>query len=124
MKKSVFYLALIWGLLTNNEMAEQSDVTAYYFHSNVRCSTCRNIERMTKEAISTLPDVKFETVNTDEAENKHFLTDYGLYTKSVVLVSQDGKWKNLDKIWNYVGNEQEFKMYIQSEVQNFLKDVK
>lgn len=59
MKKSVFYLALIWGLLTSNAMAEQSDVTAYYFHSNVRCSTCRNIERMTKEAIATITFEKY-----------------------------------------------------------------
>lgn len=119
MKKSVFYLALIWGLLASNAMAEQSDVTAYYFHSNVRCSTCRNIERMTKEAIATIPNVKFETVNTDEAENKHFLTDYGLYTKSVVLVAPDGKWKNLDQIWNFVRSEPEFKNYIITETNNF-----
>ncbi len=120
MQKIVFSLL---GICLFSSIAH-AETNVSYFHNSVRCATCRKMETWSSEAVKNLP-VMFESVNTDEPENKHFLTDYGLYSKSVVISdSQSGKWKNLDKIWNYVGNEQEFKMYIQSEVQNFLKDVK
>lgn len=120
MQKIIFSLL---GICLFSSMA-QAETSVSYFHNSVRCTTCHKMEKWSSEAVKELP-VVFESVNTDEPENKHFLTDYGLYSKSVVISdSQSEKWKNLDKIWNYVGNEQEFKMYIQSEVQNFLKDVK
>lgn len=119
MKKLLFFLALFMGLSFGQAKAEQS-ITAYYFHSNVRCSTCRNIERMSKEAVATIPNVKFKEINTDEPENKHYLADYGLYTKSVVLVDSTGKWKNLDKIWDLVRTEPEFKAYIIQETNTFM----
>lgn len=101
-----------------------AETNVSYFHNSVRCATCHKMEKWSSEAVKELP-VVFESVNTDEAENKHFLTDYGLYSKSVVVRdTASGKWKNLDKIWNHVGNEQEFKLYIQSEVQNFLENTK
>ena len=31
------------------------------------------------------------------------------------------KYKNLDKVWSYLGNEEKFKNYIETEVESFLK---
>ena len=120
MQKIIF--SLLGICLFSSVALAQTNVS--YFHNSVRCRTCHKMEKWSLEAVKELP-VVFESINTDEPENKHFLTDYGLYSKSVVVSdSQSGKWKNLDKVWNYVGNEQEFKLYIQSEVQNFMKDAK
>lgn len=99
--------------------AEEFKTTVYYFHSSQRCITCNRMEKYTMEAVAELKDTKFEAVNTDEPQNKHYLKDYGLYTKSVVITDNKGNCKNLDKIWSYARDEVKFKDYIKSEIAEF-----
>jgi hypothetical protein len=118
-----------------NEQEARNYVDAYYFHGDFRCRSCRLIETMTKDVIQNnfkndlaSKILRFKVINVEEPENKHFIKDYGLYSKSVVLsLIQDNKeikYKNLDKIWSYLGNEKTFKEYVESEVKIFLKDRK
>ncbi|MFA5316467.1 MAG: nitrophenyl compound nitroreductase subunit ArsF family protein [Dehalococcoidales bacterium] len=104
------------------EDANNAHVVAYYFHGSARCPTCHKLERYSKEAIG--PGLK--VVNVDEKENEHYIKDYRLYTKSLVLsLVADGrevKWKNLDKIWEYAGNEQKFIDYVKNETAGLLKE--
>ncbi len=104
----------------------------YYFHGTQRCSNCIKIEAYTKEAIDSafstqLKDsvLVWRLVNTDEDANKHCRDDYQLFTKSVVLSDlADGKqihWKNLDKIWEHLGDKAAFQAYIREEVAAYLK---
>jgi hypothetical protein len=108
-------------------------VSAYYFHGNFRCPTCRKLEQYSKEAIENgfkdalvSGKIQFQSINTDEKANQHFLNDYQLYTKSLVLsLAKDGKeikYKNLTKIWELVRNKQQFYDYVNSEVTDFLKE--
>lgn len=108
-------------------------LVVYYFHGTQRCSNCLKIEAYTKETIdssfaSQLKDslVVWRMINTDEDANKHYRDDYQLFTKSVVLSHcQDGKqvrWKNLDKIWEHLGDKAAFQAYIRDEVSAYLKD--
>ena len=110
-----------------------SKVTAYYFHGNLRCSTCHKLEQYSKEAIETnfkdalsSGKLEFKAVNVEERGNEHFAQDYQLYTKSLVIsLVKDGKEvksKNLAKIWDYVGNKQKFYDYVTEEIKNFLKE--
>jgi hypothetical protein len=110
-------------------------VIAYYFHGNVRCPSCRKIEAYTKEAIDSafgesLKSGKLEwrVVNTDSSENEHYLKDYQLFTKSVVLSDvHDGtqtRWKNLGKVWELLGDQAKFHAYIQDEMRPFLDSTK
>jgi hypothetical protein len=96
-----------------------SKVKAYYFHGNMRCSTCLKLEQYSREAIeNNFKDamasgkLEFKTVNVESAGNEHFVDDYQLYTRSLVLSlvkgSKEVKSKNLTKIWEYVGNKQKF----------------
>jgi hypothetical protein len=107
-------------------------VYAYYFHSLMRCPTCYKLEQYSKEAIennfkSELASGKleFKVVNIDEKVNAHFVDDYQLYTKALVLsLTKDGKEiksKNLNRIWELVGNKDKFTEYIKVELANFLK---
>ncbi len=110
----------------------QADRTiAYYFHGYRRCASCLKIEAYTKEAIDSfftepLTDGRLEwrVVNTDDEENQHFLKDYQLYTKSVVLVAMNNdkqvRWKNLDKVWKLLGDKKEFMDYIHTELNTFM----
>ena len=107
-------------------------VTAYYFHGNVRCQTCKKIEAYTRESITSSFTNELSTgrllwkiVNVDEPENEHFVKDYELTSRSVVLVDAAGgkqlEWKNLASIWDLVGDKEKFQTYISDETKGFLK---
>lgn len=105
---------------------------AYYFHGNSRCPTCHKLEHYSKEVIEdnfkdklASGELVFNVINTDKKGNEHFVSDYQLYTKSLVISlvkeGKEVKSKNLVKIWDYVGNRQKFFDYVTSEINNFLK---
>lgn len=106
-------------------------VVAYYFHVTVRCPTCRTIEAYSKEAIEKgfAGDLKngaieWRLVNVQLPENRHFVQDYRLFTRSLVLVKvRDGKqveWRNLEKVWDLVGDKADFVKYVQANVKTYL----
>jgi hypothetical protein len=106
-------------------------VIAYYFHGTQRCATCRKLEAYSLESIQAgfpgqLRDgtLEWRVVNIDEPGNKHFVEDYKLYTRSLVIVKlQEGKqteWKNLEKIWDLVDDKQGFATYVQQEIKTYL----
>ena len=109
-------------------------VSAFYFHTNMRCATCKTIEQYTKEAIEKSFGEQLKThklclqiINTDEKGNEHFMQDYQLYTKAVVLcVVMDGKevkFANLTRIWELTQNKEAFEKYITAEVGKYLKEL-
>ena len=113
---------------------ETTYVIAYYFHGNFRCSNCYKIEQYSREAIETYfgsqlknKRLIFKTVNTDQPENQHYIKDYQLYTKSLVIAEvKDGKqikWKNLEKVWNYLHDQDKFYQYVKSEIQKYLEEM-
>lgn len=109
-------------------------IIAYYFHGNVRCATCKKLEALSDEAIKTgFPQelkngvIEWRVVNVEAKGNEHFIEEYKLFSKSLVLVEMDGdkqlKWKNLDKIWELVKDKDAFLKYVQNEVKLYLADV-
>jgi hypothetical protein len=107
---------------------------AYYFHGNFRCDNCRKIEQYSQVAIEKyfVEELKteklaFTIINTDLPENKHFIEDYQLYTRSLVIAEyKDGKqvrWKNLAKVWDYLNDKEAFYEYVRSEIRNYLEQL-
>lgn len=126
------------GVDTRSELPKSNEtrhkVIAYYFYTTKRCPTCRKIEEYTTESIETAfaaqlksGKLEFHVVNVDEPENRHYIDDYQLTTKSVVLADyQYGKqtrWKNLDRVWQYVGKRQTFIDYIEDETKDYLGEL-
>jgi len=121
-------------LSANEDQTEsQAKVVTYYFHTTYRCVSCKKIEAYSKEAIeSGFADqlengtLTFQSVNIDEDENKHFIKDYQLYTKSLVICNMDdGKqveWKNLAKVWELIRDKDAFIKYVQDEINVYLKE--
>lgn len=114
-----------------NKPAEK--VTAYYFHGTFRCYTCANMEKYSREAIEVnfkdalaSGSLEFKAINVEDRGNEHFVNDYQLYTKSLILsLVKDGKevrHKSLDKIWEHARNKQKFINYVTSEINGFMKD--
>ncbi len=123
---------VLFGLGAVSSFAGDGDqVVVYYFYTTFRCASCMTIEKNTESALKdAFADAMasgrlvYKPLNIDEKENQHFAQDYQLYTKSVVLsLMKDGKetqFKNLDKVWQYLRNRDQFSAYIQQETENFL----
>jgi hypothetical protein len=108
-------------------------IVVSYFHGDVRCATCKKLEAYSREAVEktfaaeiAAGRLAFRMVNTDRQENEHFIRDYSLITKSLVVTEEhDGKvvrWTNLDKIWTLVrGDQQEYSDYVVAGVRAYLE---
>jgi hypothetical protein len=106
-------------------------VVAYFFHTTYRCASCRAIEANSREAIENtfaeeLKDGRlvWKRVNVEVKGNEHFVKDYKLYTKSLILVNEiRGKpteWKNLEKVWQMLQDKPKFLRYVQDETRAYL----
>lgn len=111
---------------------EKTRTVVYYFHGNMRCSSCRKIEAYTVEAIRSgfseaLEDgsLELKVVNVEEPGNDHYVRDFQLYTRSVVVEKRaDDKpreWKNLDKVWQFIRDKEAFIEYVQQETRAMMK---
>ena len=108
-------------------------VIVYYFHGTFRCTTCRTIEKYSHDAIQQYfskeldnGTLEFRPLNVEEPENRHFIQDYQLFSRSLVLsLVRDGKEtksKNLTDIWNLVSDKEKFYQYVKDEVEAFLRE--
>lgn len=119
--------------VTTPDSAQTPQVTnvAYYFMNTVRCPSCLKIEKYSHEAIEAgfapqlaSGQLSWIMKNLDEEANAHFIDEYKLYTKALVLVRYENgaqvKWKNCDKVWELLNDEAAFKKYVETEVAAFL----
>ena len=133
------YLILIYLILSivfpSTGLAESSSDSprfiATYFLTNLRCPSCLTIERMTVETIQTefakqldAGLLQWRTINIDGEGNFHYVKDYKLYTKSVIISEyvngKETRWKNLPKVWELLGNEDKFSKYLKDEMTAFM----
>jgi len=112
----------------------ENHVTVYYFHGNFRCANCHNIEQYTKEAVEQYfkkeldsGKIVLKIINVETKGNEHFMEDYRLYTKSVVLSlvknNKEVKSDNLVKVWEYLSNKDAFCQYVKREIEGYLKEL-
>ncbi|MEW6078177.1 MAG: nitrophenyl compound nitroreductase subunit ArsF family protein [Thermodesulfobacteriota bacterium] len=108
-------------------------LVATYFHNTFRCPTCKTIEAFSAETINSHfaeqlknGSLVWRAVNVDEPGNAHYVQDYQLYTKHLILSEvRDGKetrWKDLKEIWTTVRNREKFDQYVVSEITDWLKE--
>jgi hypothetical protein len=112
--------------------ARNSKVVAYYFHGNTRCYTCRKIEGLSHDVVTSNFDpqlksghLEWQSVNVEQPGNEHLFDDYKLVTWSLVLVTyKNGKqtnYKNLTDVWTLVNNEPTFRSYVKNGIQTALE---
>ncbi|MHC4695213.1 MAG: nitrophenyl compound nitroreductase subunit ArsF family protein [Planctomycetota bacterium] len=114
---------------------QQTDhkLIAYYFHRTQRCRKCLTIEAYAEEALKdAFPnalktgELEWHALNVEEPANEHFVRDYQLTFGALVLVdTQNGEqkeWRNLERVWQLVGNELNFKAYVEAEAMAFLAE--
>ena len=100
-------------------------VTVYYFHGTNRCRTCNRIEELARAAVqekysAQMSDGKlvFESVNLDEANHEHFVSDFQLKMRTVV-VAKGSRFERLDQVWRLVRDEATFRDYVTQKVGEF-----
>jgi hypothetical protein len=124
-------ILLVPALSVADDAGASPKYIATYFLTNVRCPSCLTIERLSSETVRTefsdqieSRQLEWRTVNIDEEGNYHFVKDYGLYTKSVIISEEiNGKevrWKNLPKVWELLRNEGKFRKYLKEEISAFM----
>ena len=120
------------GAETNEEAGGTgTKVVMYYFHGNARCKTCLTIEMYALEAIETgFPEslrdgtLEFLPVNLEIEGNEHFIDDFQLSARTVVIERiTDGKrgdYVNLHRVWELVGDKEAYIRYVQDEMEKFM----
>lgn len=113
--------------------AKGKTVVVYYLYDSIRCQTCMQIEKLTEQVLKEdfakeLADGKviWKPINTDDSGNEHYLKDYSIMSKSVVVsLMSDGKqirWSNLKKVWELIKDESSYKQYIRDEVAEYMEN--
>ncbi len=113
------------------EDVPRDGVVAYYFHGTSRCRTCLAIEAGTRDALDAAFSrelaagrLAWRPLNVEEPRNEHFVQDFDLAERTVVLVRMEGgkpvRWTRLDRVWDLVGDDQAFAAYVQEETRGYL----
>lgn len=111
---------------------EASTIYVTYFHTTARCASCLKIEDLTNATMTMRfadriaeQRVVWRLVNVDEPEHAHFMKDYDLFTKSVVVsevkAGKEVRWKVLDQVWPLLGDPEAFQAYVEREVRAWLE---
>ena len=143
MKTGALVLALVGGVIAAGTaasavapqeakapatVAASPGILVYYFHATTRCATCKTIEAYAHETVASRFAADLEArrlawraVNVDEPANQHFVRDFQLYTRSVVVVdaTDPKRYKVLDRVWQLVGDKVAFQSYVEQEIRAF-----
>ena len=115
-----------------NDEVKSSLVTVTYFTSDVRCVSCKKIEALTLATVQerfaaelSSGALAFETHNIDQAQNQHFVDDYQLSFKTVVISkpADNGtapEWQRMDDVWQLLDRPEVFKDYLEAGIREML----
>jgi hypothetical protein len=99
-------------------------VVAYYFHGTQRCPTCLKIEKLCRENLAGR--VELQSINLDEPAHRHFVNDFQLESRTLVLASyragQPVRSKQLNEVWTLAHDEPAFAQYVGRETEQFLRE--
>lgn len=120
--------------IASTQASLENYVVAYYFHGNYRCTSCLRIEQYSKEAIEKYyaeelksGNLVFKVINVEEKGNEHYIQDYKLYTKSLVLSlvkeGKEAKSENLSKVWELLNDKEGFYEYVRNSTDNYLSEL-
>ncbi len=113
--------------------ANDTVVIAYYFHRNMRCVTCLEIEKNAKRVIESTFAKQIEEkkliwmpLNIDEPGGKELGKQFDISVSTLVLSKiKNGnhtEYKKLEKVWQLVHNPNDFDAYVKEEVKQFLNE--
>lgn len=137
-KVVVFLISLLTCIALFGNVAAavpQITLTVYYFHTTFRCHSCTLLEQYTRDAVlKNFPAevksgrIQFLVLNIEKEPNLHYVQDYQLSFKSVIVSVKDGagrekRWENLSKVWVYLRDREALEKYIVERIRTQLKEM-
>lgn len=107
-------------------------VVLTYFTTNFCCPSCYQIEDLIRRTLETRfaeelasGTLVFRTINFDQPGNRHYVNDYQLVSKTVIVSRREGGqetgWNNLQEVWMKLSSPADFQAYIAAKVEASLK---
>lgn len=118
---------------SNTASASAADITpatklvVYYFSEGKECVTCEQIPLYARAVLEGNFADELESgaivwcaIDVDEPRNRHYIDEYGIYAKTIVLSrienGEQTRWKNLAKVWEVIYDRQAFIDYVRDEI--------
>lgn len=132
---SLLFLLCVVFPVTAQSAVPQSTLTVYYFHTTFRCHSCTMLEEYTRDAVlKNFPAevksgrVQFQVLNVEKEPNQHYVKDYQLSFKSVIISVKEGtgrekRWENLSKVWVYLSDRDALEKYVVERIRAQLKEM-
>lgn len=110
---------------------EGDQVIMTYFISGTRCESCETIEALAREtAEKDFPDalsnksLVFRVIDTGDASRHHYIKDYQLTSKTVILShrvqGKETEWSDMSKVWDLLDDGPAFHAYLGEQIQKYL----
>ncbi|MCK9220405.1 MAG: nitrophenyl compound nitroreductase subunit ArsF family protein [Bacteroidales bacterium] len=104
-------------------------VEVYYFHFTRRCTTCLNVENVTKKAVETLypekvknGEITFKSVNLDEKDGEAIGAKYKIEGQTLIVICGNKRVDLTDKGFLYANDSPDkLKKEIKKAVDGMLK---
>ena len=130
MKKTMLvFLAffMVSGVFAGNPAPKKIEV--YYFHFTRRCTTCNNVEKVSKEAVEQqyaekvkAGEITFKSINLDEKEGEAIGAKLKVEGQTLLIVSGEKRVDLTDKGFLYANNSPEkLKAEIRKAINEMLK---
>jgi len=111
--------------------ADGDQVVMTYFMMGKRCVSCRKIEALARETAEkdfagelASHKLGFRVVNCDEPINQHYVKDYKLTSKTVVIShrrdDKEMEWKDMEKVWDLLDEPAAFRAYLAEPIRQYL----
>ena len=113
MKKSMlfFLMIIVVPVMFAGNPLPTTKIEVYYFHFTRRCSTCQNLENVSKKAVETLypekvkkGEISFQSVNLDEKAGEALGARYKVDGQTLLVICGDKKIDLTEKGFLYANN--------------------
>lgn len=106
-------------------------VVMTYFISGPRCESCQKIEALCRAtAAREFPtelanhQLVFRVIDTGEPANQHYLNDYQLTSKIVILShrleGRETEWVAMEKVWDLLEDPAAFGAYLAAPIRTYI----
>ena len=121
-KLIVLLLMTIVVFKVQAQTSKNSNIEVIQFHSEHRCVTCLEIEKLTKEVLKETSNIPFKLVNIEDEKNEKLAESFEATGTALFLFNpKTGKKKDLTSFafMNAMGEKAKFKAGLKKEIKNF-----
>ncbi|MBS4012668.1 MAG: hypothetical protein KGZ97_02750 [Bacteroidetes bacterium] len=106
---------------------EKTKVAVFYFHGKMRCPTCNELEKITRETVgeyySDNDDVKFYEIDFSLKENQELTNKYEVAFSSLIIATKDEHIDiSMETFPIVFSDKNQIKELIINEVNNYLNN--